>query len=163
MVTTQSWTMDSESNVFFLLESWVDLNQYLGIRLSRELILSQVPGNSLESWVDLNQYLGIAWVMSWLWVNFLERRLRHELNWLNLPRYRLSHEVIRVFFWRRLNLKPPKMSHEVKSNRKTEKGHTKWNQFSHELIWINIPESKLSRESIWIKILKSPWVLSWFE
>ena len=41
--------VDSESNVFFLLEALIDLNQYLGIRLSRDLILSQFPGKSFES------------------------------------------------------------------------------------------------------------------
>ena len=60
MGTTQSWIMCRLRIKCFLLSSWVDLNQYVGIRLSRELILSQFPGKSLEPWVDLNQYLGIC-------------------------------------------------------------------------------------------------------
>ena len=44
---------------YLSLESRIDLNQYLEIRLSRELILSQFPEKPLESLVNLNQYMGI--------------------------------------------------------------------------------------------------------
>ena len=60
MGTTQSWIMRRLRISFFLLESWVELIQYLGICLSYELILNQFPGKPIESRIDLNQYLGIC-------------------------------------------------------------------------------------------------------
>ena len=94
MGMTQSWIMSRLRIKCFSLESWVDLNQYLGICLS----MSWFWVDSLESrlrhesiWINT---WGSAWVASWFWVNSLKSRLIHELNRFKFPRYCLSHELI---------------------------------------------------------------------
>ena len=73
-------------------ESWVDLNQYLVIHLSHELILSQ----------------------------FMESRLSHKLNRFTFLRYRSSHELIQINL--SVSRNPPKRSYEVNTCVESPKG-----------------------------------------
>ena len=69
------------------LETWVDLNQYLGIRLSRELILSQFPKKPLDSWIESIQISEIL-LESWVDSNQLPTR---KDTWVESPKR--SHQI----------------------------------------------------------------------
>ena len=95
-----AWVMSwFESKIGKHSESWVDLNQYLGIHLSHELILRQ----------------------------FLESCLSHEFNRFKSPRYCLSHELIRIdLSGKALESKAQKRSYEVNTWMESQKKIRQW-------------------------------------
>ena len=173
----------TQNQLFFLLESWVELIQYLGICLSYELILSQIPGKPLESWVDLNQYLGICLFRELILSQFHEKPLE---SWVESTQTSWVMSWFESILGKTLESNPQKRSHIpkkvtptqdtlVESPKKVIRSEIQrkvgywinsiiesWvdsNQysifFSHESIWIKILKSVLSHELIWIKFLES--------
>ena len=115
MGMSQSWIMSRLRIECFSLKSWVDLNPYLGICLSGELILSRFPGKPLKSWVDLNQYMGIRLSRELILSQFPGKTLESWVELIQLSEILLESSVDSNQF----------LGKTIES--KAQKGHIKWN------------------------------------
>ena len=165
----------TQNQIFFSLESRVDLNQYLRIRLSRELILSQFPGKPLKSWVDLNQYLRIRLSLELILSRFSVKPLQSLDESIQLSEILLESWVDRKkFLEKTLESKAPKKGH-TKWNRmgQAQKRHTKSNLMGqrpkHNGIIKSWVHSNQYSRFLWVvsqyesKFWKAFWMVSWFE
>ena len=125
---SQTKTIDTFSRHGYDSESKHELTQnQIIFRLWHELIWIKKIGKHFESWVDLNQYLGIHLSHELILSQFLESRFSHELNRFKSPRYCLNRELIQIsqsgsgFKSNHLSRKPQKRSCEVSIEWKAQK------------------------------------------